>query len=401
MTTHPAGETLRRLDTSRRVVTLREALLRAGVSMSYLAPDSVNDPSIFDDHVDAAVRAFQQSRGLIVDGVAGPDTRRALAEAQYRFGDRILAYTEGEPQPRGDDVAELQRHLSHLGFYYGHIDGEFSVRTRFAVAELQQNLGIPGSGVCDEDTMRAMSRVNRAISPSQAFALRDYERLDRSTAALRGRLIALSTGASTAASPHAVERLSADPLTGQLVATDIGRRVERILQEFGARVVTGTPSRIHPPQGGGELVPSLSLNLHCDWLDQQAASGIAAFYWGLPGTGETRSPIGHRAAILLMKELAARTDMNNLGVHGRTWDTLKLSGIPSVGLDLGYLSNRHDAERLADPVFRQTVADSIVIGIQRLYLLEEEDQPTGTLALDDVSRFNPVDSPAERRVAGL
>ena len=388
------------MDAGRHVVSLREALLRAGISMSYLAPDSVNNPTLFDDHVDAAVRSFQQSRGLIVDGVAGPDTLRALADAQFRFGDRTLAFVEGEPAARGDDVAELQRHLSHLGFYYGHIDGVFNVRTRYAVAELQQNLGIPGSGVCDAATMRAMARVNRAITPSQAFALRDYERLDRSTTALRGRLIALSAGRSELASPHAVERLTSEPLTEALVAGDIGRRVERILQEFGARVVTRS-SAAAGPDPDGERVPSLNLDLHCDWLDQQAASGIAAFYWGLPGTGEPRSPIGHRAAILLMKELAVRTGMDNLGVHGRTWDTLKLSGIPSVGLDLGYLSNRSDAERLADPVFRQTVADAIVIGIQRLYLLEEEDQPTGTLALDDVIRFNPVEEPEERRVAGL
>ncbi len=388
------------MDAGRRVRALREALLSAGISMSYLAPDSVNNPDLFDDHVDAAVRSFQQSRGLIVDGVAGPDTLRALAEAQFRFGDRVLALVEGQQPIRGDDVAELQRHLSHLGFYYGHIDGEFNVRTRYAVAELQNNLGIPGTGVCDQDTIRAMARVNRAITPSQAFALRDYERLDRSTAALRGRLIALSTGSSELASPHAVDRLTSRPLTEAMVAADIGQRVERILREFGAGVVSRA-SAFAGVDGGGERVPSLSLDLHCDWLDQQAASGIAAFYWGLPGTGEARSPIGHRAAILLMKELAARTGMDSLGVHGRTWDTLKLSGIPSVGLDLGYLSNRGDAERLADPVFRQTVADSIVIGIQRLYLLEEEDQPTGTLALDDVFRFNPAEVPEERRVAGL
>ena len=391
---------MRRMDASRRVVALREALLRAGISMSYLAPDSVNNPTLFDDHVDAAVRSFQQSRGLIVDGVAGPDTLRAVAEAQFRFGDRTLALVEGEAPARGDDVAELQRHLSHLGFYYGHIDGEFNVRTRYAVAELQHNLGIPGTGVCDSDTMRAMARVNRAITPSQAFALRDYERLDRSTAALRGRLIALSTGGSELASPHAVERLTSRPLTEALVAEDIGQRVERILREFGAGVVNRSSTSI-PVDGDRETVPSLSLDLHCDWLDQQAASGIAAYYWGLPGTGEARSPIGHRTAILLMKELAARTGMDNLGVHGRTWDTLKLSGIPSVGLDLGYLSNRSDAERLADPVFRQTVADSIVIGIQRLYLLEEEDQPTGTLALDDVLKFNPMEEPAGERVSGV
>ncbi|MCC3298546.1 peptidoglycan-binding protein [Arthrobacter caoxuetaonis] len=392
---HPTDDCLRRLDSSRRVVALREALLRAGISMSYLAPDAVNDPTVFDDHVDAAVRAFQQSRGLIVDGVAGPDTQRALAEAQFRFGDRPLAYVEDQPAVRGDDVAELQRHLSHLGFYYGHIDGEFGMRTRYAVAELQENLGIPGTGVCDGDTVTAMSRVNRAISPSQAFALRDYERLDRSTAALRGRTITLNTGRSQTPSEHVTERLSGQPLTELLVASDVSERVERILKEFGAEVVAWEPNGTDPMS----RLPSLNVDIHCDWLDQPAASGIAAYYWGLPSTGEPRSPIGQRAAILMIKELAARTDMESLGVHARTWDTLKLPGIPSVGIDLGYLSNFHDAHRLADPVFRQTVADSIVIAIQRLYLLEEEDQPTGTLVLDDVSRFNPADE--HRRVSGL
>lgn len=392
---HPTDESLRRLDSSRRVVALREALLRAGISMSYLAPDSVNNAAFFDDHVDAAVRAFQQSRGLIVDGVAGPDTQRALAEAQFRFGDRVLEFVEDQPAVRGDDVAELQRHLSHLGFYYGHIDGEFGIRTRYAVAELQENLGIPGTGVCDGDTMTAMSRVNRAISPSQAFALRDYERLDRSTAALRGRTITLNTGRSEISSAHVTERLTGQPLTELLVASDVRARVERILGEFGAEVVEYDAAAASVSGRS----PSLNVNIHCDWLDQPAASGMAVYYWGLPVTGEPRSPIGQRAAILMMKELAARTDMANLGVHARTWDTLKLPGIPSVGIDLGYLSNFHDAHRLADPVFRQTLADSIVIAIQRLYLLEEEDQPTGTLALDDVSRFNPVED--RRRVSGL
>ncbi|WP_289603430.1 peptidoglycan-binding protein [Arthrobacter sp. zg-Y877] len=380
-------------------MTLREALLRAGVTLSYLAPDAVTDPTVFDDHVDAAVRAFQQSRGLIVDGVAGPDTQRALSEAQFRFGDRTLDYVEGA-QLRGDDVAELQRHLSHLGFYYGHIDGSFGVRTRYAVAELQQNLGLPGSGVCDGDTMQAMSRVNRAISPSQAFALRDYERLDRATAALRGRIISVNIGRSPRESPHTAERLTGNPLTEVLITTDIAERVERILREFGAQLVPQQAGSVRDP-GSRWNSPSLNLDIHCDWLDQQAASGMAAYYWGLPGTGEARSPIGHRAAVLLMKELGARTDLDNLGVHARTWDTLKVPGVPSVGLDLGYLSNRHDAERLADPVFRQTVADSIVIGIQRLYLLEEEDQPTGTLALDDVLKFNPAQTEANRQVSGL
>ena len=80
--------------------------------------------------------------------------------------------------------------------------------------------------------------------------------------------------------------------------------------------------------------------------------------------------------------------MVDLGVHPRSWDVLRTSNIASVQLELGYLSNQDDASKLLTPVFRQILADAIVIGIQRLYLVEEDDHPTGSMAVDDVSRFN-------------
>ncbi|MDT5073025.1 MAG: N-acetylmuramoyl-L-alanine amidase, partial [Mycobacterium sp.] len=39
---------------------------------------------VFDDDLDHAVRAFQQHRGLLVDGIVGEATYRALKEASYR-----------------------------------------------------------------------------------------------------------------------------------------------------------------------------------------------------------------------------------------------------------------------------------------------------------------------------
>ena len=38
------------------------------------------------------MRAFQQQRGLSVDGIVGPLTYRMLEEARWRLGDRLLTH---------------------------------------------------------------------------------------------------------------------------------------------------------------------------------------------------------------------------------------------------------------------------------------------------------------------
>jgi N-acetylmuramoyl-L-alanine amidase len=55
-----------------------------------------------------------------------------------------------------------------------------------------------------------------------------------------------------------------------------------------------------------------------------------------------------------------------------------------VRVDLGYASNSGDVDRLARPDFRNTVAESFVIAIQRLYLAAEDDAKTGTLRISDL-----------------
>ena len=53
-------------------------------------------------------------------------------------------------------------------------------------------------------------------------------------------------------------------------------------------------------------------------------------------------------------------------------------------VDLGYISNEGDAARLARAEFRDTVAESFIIAIQRLYLSVEDDAKTGTLRISDL-----------------
>jgi N-acetylmuramoyl-L-alanine amidase len=60
--------------------------------------------------------------------------------------------------------------------------------------------------------------------------------------------------------------------------------------------------------------------------------------------------------------------------------------MPAVEVDAGYLTNPHDAARLGEPEFRDTIAEGVLAAVQRLYLPAHEDPGTGQLRLGDLTR---------------
>jgi N-acetylmuramoyl-L-alanine amidase len=73
--------------------------------------------------------------------------------------------------------------------------------------------------------------------------------------------------------------------------------------------------------------------------------------------------------------------MLDLGSHPKTWDLLRLTAMPAVRLDCGYLSHPIDRLLLLDARLRGSVAHAVLAAVQRLYLPAEADPPTGTFVL--------------------
>ncbi|MDQ3878079.1 MAG: peptidoglycan-binding protein, partial [Actinomycetota bacterium] len=102
-------------------------------SLGYRIDD---ETGTFGDSTQRAVRAFQQQRGILVDGIVGRDTWGELVEASWRLGDRPLYLRR--PFLRGDDIVTLQTQLNALGFDAGREDGIFGERADRAVRGFQR-----------------------------------------------------------------------------------------------------------------------------------------------------------------------------------------------------------------------------------------------------------------------
>ena len=63
---------------------------------------------------------------------------------------------------------------------------------------------------------------------------------------------------------------------------------------------------------------------------------------------------------------------------------LRLTNMPTVQIDVGYLSNANDVAVLTDPRARDTIAEAILVAVKRLYLLGQDDQPTGTFTFAEL-----------------
>jgi N-acetylmuramoyl-L-alanine amidase len=351
-----------------------------------LAPSSVDTSDVYDEDVAQAVRGFQQRRGLIVDGVLGPHTHIALDGAHWKLGDRMLSHIPGHLL-QGDDVAELQERLLSLGFAPDRVDGVFGTNTEHAVRRFQGAVGLAVDGRIGPETLRAFADLTRSVSGGSPYTLREEELVRRSGHRLLGRIVVLDPG-------HGGDDTGtvAHGLTEAEVTLDLARRIEGRLSAIGVTVLftrsaTSGPDNLARAAMANQAHADIMLSLHCDSTDQSLASGVATFFWGLQRFGSW-SAVGEHLANLIQREIVSRTGLADCRSHPRGWELLQRTQMPTVRIEAGYLSHPQDAARLGDPAFLDTLAEAIVIALQRMYLGEDDTNATGVLRLGDLGAYN-------------
>jgi N-acetylmuramoyl-L-alanine amidase len=368
--------TIRTGDTGEDVADVQQRLVVAGETI-----DAGELGGRFGSSTEAAVRSFQQRRGLLVDGIVGDETWADLVEAGFTLGDRTLYLRS--PHFRGDDVRALQRRLVSLGFDAGREDGIFGPRCDRAVREFQRNVGREADGIVGLDTLLALERLRPQPGAVSGSMVREAEAISRFEASLAGARIAIDPGhgpddpgehgpggATEAGAAQALAEALADELRRRGAAPELLRSRET------------TPSPSERAQLANELGAEVCISIHLNGHADPGAEGATCFYFG---TQETGSPAGQRLAELIQEELIGRVGLMDGRVHPMTITILRETRMPAVQVEPCFITNAKEEQLLGENSFRCTVADAMAEGLERFF----NPRGQGRLALEGL--------PLERR----
>ncbi|AZA12427.1 N-acetylmuramoyl-L-alanine amidase [Corynebacterium gerontici] len=386
------SDILRVGDRSARVAEVRDALARLGFLQGTDKQVSnakgrtfTEAEKLFDEPLADALKAFQQTRGIIASGVINDPTLRVLREASYALGARVLSF-----QPNnlfvGDDVLQLQQQLQELGFYTDRLDGRFGEETHAALMNYQMNYGLQADGICGPETIRAFGLLGRRITGGSPQQLRERERVRDAGPRLAGKRVVIDPSLGGNNRGQVVKGRFGE-ISEEELMWDLATRVEGRMIAAGMETIISRPRQDDPSQKSRAEIANafgadLMLCLQADKYQNEKASGCASFYFG--SEVGSSSLIGELLSGFIQREIVARTNLINCGNHGRTWDLLRVTQMPTVEVVVGYLTNPEDVKILTDPASRDAIAEAIVVAVKRLYLQEQDDQPTGTFRFDEL-----------------
>ena len=312
---------------------------------------------VFRGGTELAVKSFQQSLGLLADGLVGPITWREIVEAGYRPGGRLLYLRQ--PPFRGADVVELQRMLNDLGFDPGAVNGLFDARTDRAVRDFQKNAGLQDDGLVDGE-------VFKVLDTYAAQSLGTHQFPDKSGGYFPEDLF---SGAIVVDAAHggrdtgyvAPKRLSEADLN-LAVAHELAQILparEVLLTRSDDEEVSAADRAFLANSSGAKMIVCIHHAAH----RTPRACGTASFYFERLGY---RSHRGYMAAIYLQRGVSRTLGTCDLGEFGRSYEILRETNIPAVVLEPLFLTNPRELALASDPYYPATVAEAIA-GALELY----------------------------------
>lgn len=318
----------------------------------------------FGSHTGLAVKAFQQQRGIVSDGIVGPNTWRELVEASYRLGDRFLYLRE--PNFRGDDVLKLKRWLNSLGFDSGPEDGIFGDMTDQALRELQRNAALPIDGIVGGETLETIEKLMSSLKINKRVKIPDknggfvYPKSD-----LTGKSIAIDPG-------HGGEEKGSIGPDGTAEA-DINYKISRELcdelAERGAipillRSENQSVTVYDRVTKANQMQVDIYVSIHMNGTGSAVPEGCSTYYFA---NGVYYSEPGKKLSNSVQDSILSLLDLKDDRCHGVNYALLREARMPAIQVEPVFITNPKNEKLINDEKNIRKVAVGIAKGIEAYF----------------------------------
>jgi N-acetylmuramoyl-L-alanine amidase len=359
---------IRRGDRGPRVRDVQGRLL----SLGFRIDAAELEAQTLGESTEAAIRAFQQERGLLVDAVIGLNSWHELIEAGYALGDRVLYLRH--PFTRGDDVRALQRRLNLLGFDPGREDGILGEQTGRAILEFQRNVGLRTDGIVGATTTQALDRLIAApVTGLGRTSVRETEGLRATGASLRGRRVAIDPG-------HGPEDPGFKGPGGSREADIVFALATQLREELASRgaepLVLRSAGEDPEPSTraarANESEAEVLISIHLNGHEDASAEGSSSYYFGGMGSG---SVAGEALAELIQDQVTETLGLRNGRTHPKAFPILRETRMTAVQIEPCFITNPKEELLLAEEPFRTELVRAFAAAIERYFAGSEAVPP--------------------------
>ena len=151
-----------------------------------------------------------------------------------------------------------------------------------------------------------------------------------------------------------------------VVNLDVSLQLRDALEALGAEVYLTRDthdidiSNIERATMMNELGVDLVLRIHCNGSENSSTKGISLFVRAT-GTGAEES---YAASEALLPAMAEATGARAMGIYQRdTYSGLNWSEVPSILVEMGFMSNPEEDKLLNDPDYQQKLVAGMVQGV--------------------------------------
>lgn len=181
---------------------------------------------------------------------------------------------------------------------------------------------------------------------------------------LRDRIIVIDAGHG-AHDPGAVS----NKLAEKTITLDVAKRVEAKLKRAGAKVLmTRSTDVFHSleqrTQFAKKNYAETFVSIHVNSASSSAAKGAEVFYDSSanPNANESKN-----LAALIQKNIVQRANMVDRGVKNNRFYVIRNNNVAAVLVELGFISNADDRNKLASAKYADIFAEAIYQGLYQYY----------------------------------